>query len=87
MNLPFNLGRQAYQWSSWAYADVGGSESIYNNLWLRGDVQDMADFIHSLNIANKTAYHSYLQAYLAPQMQPEEIALQILTALGGEHID
>ena len=62
-----------------------GSDSIYTDLWIREDVDEMAEQIHSLNLSNKTAYHAYLQSkHLIWQMQPERIALGIISAMAGE---
>jgi glycosyltransferase involved in cell wall biosynthesis/spore maturation protein CgeB len=59
-----------------------GADTIYSDLWIRESISEMADKIHELNQTNMTSYHSYLQSkHLIPQMQIENIALQILACL------
>lgn len=61
-----------------------GSETIYNDLWLTNDIDAMGERIHELNLCNRTSYHAHKQLeYLSGQMQPERIALSILTAISG----
>lgn len=61
-----------------------GSEDIYDDLWVREDVESMANRIHKLNESNETGHHAYLQSlHLVPQMQKERIALSILEVISG----
>ena len=62
-----------------------GSEELYTDLWLNDDISMMANRIHMLNKTNQTSYYASMQSYhLVKQMQPEQIALSILSAIGGE---
>ena len=61
-----------------------GSEQIYTDLWLNGDIHLMADRIHMLNKTNQTSYYASMQSHhLVKQMQPEQVALSILSAIWG----
>ena len=63
---------------------MGCSETIYNDLWLTNDIDAMGERIHEFNLCNRTSYHAHKQLeYLSGQMQPERIALSILTAISG----
>lgn len=61
-----------------------GSEQIYTDLWLNDDIHLMADRIHMLNKTNQTSYYASMQSHhLVKQMQPEQVALSILSAIWG----
>ena len=62
-----------------------GCEGIYTDLWLVDDVTLMADRIHMLNNRNQTSYYASMQKnQLVDQMQPERVALSILSTLWGD---
>ena len=61
---------------------VGGSEQIYTDLWLNDDIQLMADRIHMLNKQINHTMHPQSH-HLVKQMQPEQVALSIVSAIWG----
>ena len=60
-----------------------GSEKIYSDLWLNDDILLMANRINMLNKTNQTSYYASMQSHhLVKQMQPEQVTLSILSAIG-----